>query len=64
MQVEMYTGEYREMQTMSREEWVASLRRRSNGFARGVSKYRGVARLIIEFLYIIYKNILFNIKFK
>ncbi|XP_010931490.1 AP2-like ethylene-responsive transcription factor At1g16060 [Elaeis guineensis] len=42
--VEMYTGEYREMQTMSREEWVASLRRRSNGFARGVSKYRGVAR--------------------
>ncbi|KAG1365549.1 ethylene-responsive transcription factor WRI1 [Cocos nucifera] len=42
--VEMYTEECEEMQTMSREEWVASLRRRSNGFARGVSKYRGVAR--------------------
>ncbi|URD93069.1 AP2 domain containing protein [Musa troglodytarum] len=39
-----YTKEYEEMQSMSREEYLASLRRRSNGFSRGVSKYRGVAR--------------------
>ncbi|CAL9748073.1 unnamed protein product [Musa acuminata subsp. burmannicoides] len=39
-----YTKEYEEMQNMSKEEYLASLRRRSNGFSRGVSKYRGVAR--------------------
>ncbi|XP_057773849.1 ethylene-responsive transcription factor WRI1-like [Salvia miltiorrhiza] len=32
------------MQNMSKEEYLASLRRRSSGFTRGVSKYRGVAR--------------------
>ncbi|XP_026661158.2 ethylene-responsive transcription factor WRI1-like [Phoenix dactylifera] len=42
--VEMYREEYMEMQTMSYEEVLACLRRRSNGFARGISKYRGVAR--------------------
>ncbi|XP_010922935.1 AP2-like ethylene-responsive transcription factor At1g16060 [Elaeis guineensis] len=42
--VEIYREEYKEMQTMSREEVLASLRRRSNGFSRGISKYRGVAR--------------------
>ncbi|XP_073114438.1 uncharacterized protein [Elaeis guineensis] len=42
--VEMYREEYKEMQTMSKEEVLASVRRRSNGFARGTSKYRGVAR--------------------
>ncbi|KAG6512488.1 hypothetical protein ZIOFF_030609 [Zingiber officinale] len=39
-----YRKDYEEMQSMSKEEYVASLRRRSNGFSRGVSKYRGVAR--------------------
>ncbi|KAB5543955.1 hypothetical protein DKX38_012067 [Salix brachista] len=39
-----YTREIEEMQRMSREEYLASLRRRSSGFSRGVSKYRGVAR--------------------
>ncbi|KAG6513558.1 hypothetical protein ZIOFF_023890 [Zingiber officinale] len=39
-----YSKEYKEMQSMSKEEYLASLRRRSNGFSRGVSKYRGVAR--------------------
>ncbi|WOL18045.1 hypothetical protein Cni_G26838 [Canna indica] len=39
-----YSKEYEEMQRMSKEEYLASLRRRSNGFSRGVSKYRGVAR--------------------
>lgn len=34
------------MEGQPREEYVASLRRRSSGFARGVSKYRGVARFI------------------
>nr|AFH68065.1 AP2/EREBP transcription factor WRI1 [Cocos nucifera] len=42
--VEIYREEYEEMQTVSKEEVLASLRRRSNGFARGTSKYRGVAR--------------------
>ncbi|KAJ3669006.1 hypothetical protein LUZ60_010956 [Juncus effusus] len=39
-----YREEYERMQSMTREEYLASLRRRSSGFARGVSKYRGVAR--------------------
>ncbi|KAM0950490.1 putative transcription factor AP2-EREBP family [Dioscorea sansibarensis] len=39
-----YTKEFEEMQRMSREEYLASLKRRSSGFSRGVSKYRGVAR--------------------
>ncbi|KAJ0985296.1 hypothetical protein J5N97_003652 [Dioscorea zingiberensis] len=42
--VHTYMKEYDEMQRMSREEYLASLRRRSSGFSRGVSKYRGVAR--------------------
>lgn len=45
-QLDMYKKEYEEMQSMTKEEYLASLRRRSNGFSRGVSKYRGVARLI------------------
>lgn len=39
-----YAKELEEMQNISREEYLASLRRRSSGFSRGVSKYRGVAR--------------------
>ncbi|PWZ55649.1 Ethylene-responsive transcription factor WRI1 [Zea mays] len=39
-----YDEERREMEGQPREEYVASLRRWSSGFARGVSKYRGVAR--------------------
>ncbi|KAJ7540723.1 hypothetical protein O6H91_10G028100 [Diphasiastrum complanatum] len=39
-----YTRDIEEMQTVSREEYLASLRRKSSGFSRGVSKYRGVAR--------------------
>ncbi|ONK77972.1 uncharacterized protein A4U43_C02F12860 [Asparagus officinalis] len=41
---ENYVKEYAEMQKMSKEEYLASLRRKSNGFSRGLSKYRGVAR--------------------
>ncbi|MCL7046116.1 hypothetical protein MKW94_030294 [Papaver nudicaule] len=32
------------MQKVTKEEYLASLRRKSSGFSRGVSKYRGVAR--------------------
>ncbi|PIN09832.1 hypothetical protein CDL12_17586 [Handroanthus impetiginosus] len=32
------------MQKLTKEEYLASLRRQSSGFSRGVSKYRGVAR--------------------
>ncbi|XP_065871134.1 ethylene-responsive transcription factor WRI1-like [Euphorbia lathyris] len=42
--IETYRKEVEEMQEMSKEEYLASLRRRSSGFSRGVSKYRGVAR--------------------
>ncbi|XVE83839.1 hypothetical protein DITRI_Ditri16bG0119900 [Diplodiscus trichospermus] len=39
-----YEKEIEIMQTMTKEEYLASLRRKSSGFSRGVSKYRGVAR--------------------
>lgn len=42
--IETYTKEMEEMQKLSKEEYLASLRRQSSGFSRGVSKYRGVAR--------------------
>ncbi|CAN4111336.1 unnamed protein product [Withania somnifera] len=41
---ETYSKEYEQMQRLSKEEYLASLRRMSSGFSRGVSKYRGVAR--------------------
>ncbi|GAA0150213.1 DNA-binding transcription factor [Lithospermum erythrorhizon] len=39
-----YEKELKQMEGQSREEYIGSLRRKSNGFSRGVSKYRGVAR--------------------
>ncbi|KAI3408756.1 IPPc domain-containing protein [Psidium guajava] len=42
--IDMYEKELEEMRSASKEEYLASLRRRSSGFSRGVSKYRGVAR--------------------
>ncbi|KAG5013900.1 hypothetical protein JHK86_026161 [Glycine max] len=39
-----YEKEIQIMQTMTKEEYLATLRRKSSGFSRGVSKYRGVAR--------------------
>ncbi|KAK3221655.1 hypothetical protein Dsin_008680 [Dipteronia sinensis] len=39
-----YQKEFQEMEGQSREEYIGSLRRKSSGFSRGVSKYRGVAR--------------------
>ncbi|XP_074273656.1 AP2-like ethylene-responsive transcription factor At1g16060 isoform X2 [Silene latifolia] len=39
-----YEKDLEEMETLSREEYIGSLRRKSSGFSRGVSKYRGVAR--------------------
>ncbi|KAJ8760832.1 hypothetical protein K2173_021870 [Erythroxylum novogranatense] len=39
-----YEKEIEMMQTLTKEEYLASLRRRSSGFSRGASKYRGVAR--------------------
>ncbi|KAI9126353.1 hypothetical protein K1719_002774 [Acacia pycnantha] len=42
--VSNYENEIEIMKTMTKEEYLASLRRRSSGFSRGVSKYRGVAR--------------------
>ncbi|XVF82618.1 hypothetical protein PTKIN_Ptkin16aG0063600 [Pterospermum kingtungense] len=42
--IDRYEKEIEEMNKVSKEEYLASLRRRSSGFSRGVSKYRGVAR--------------------
>ncbi|KAH6771955.1 Integrase-type DNA-binding superfamily protein [Perilla frutescens var. frutescens] len=39
-----YQNELKEMEVQSKEEYISSLRRKSSGFSRGVSKYRGVAR--------------------
>ncbi|XP_077245277.1 AP2-like ethylene-responsive transcription factor At1g16060 [Tasmannia lanceolata] len=39
-----YEQEIQIMQSVTKEEYLASLRRKSSGFSRGVSKYRGVAR--------------------
>lgn len=38
--VKDYTRDLEEMQNLSREEYLASLRRKSSGFSRGISKYR------------------------
>ncbi|KAG7972529.1 hypothetical protein I3843_07G189200 [Carya illinoinensis] len=42
--VSNYEKELEEMKNMSRQEFVASLRRKSSGFSRGASIYRGVTR--------------------
>ncbi|XP_064951651.1 AP2-like ethylene-responsive transcription factor AIL1 [Musa acuminata AAA Group] len=39
-----YEKEVEEMKHMTRQEYVASLRRKSSGFSRGASMYRGVTR--------------------
>ncbi|MQM19792.1 hypothetical protein Taro_052803 [Colocasia esculenta] len=39
-----YEKELEEMKHMTRQEYVASLRRKSSGFSRGASIYRGVTR--------------------
>ncbi|RWR80573.1 AP2-like protein ethylene-responsive transcription factor [Cinnamomum micranthum f. kanehirae] len=39
-----YEKELEIMHGISKEEYLATLRRKSSGFSRGVSKYRGVAR--------------------
>ncbi|CAA2972088.1 AP2-like ethylene-responsive transcription factor At2g41710 isoform X2 [Olea europaea var. sylvestris] len=38
--VKDYTRDLEEMQNVSREDYLASLRRKSSGFSRGISKYR------------------------
>ncbi|XP_051123860.1 AP2-like ethylene-responsive transcription factor ANT [Andrographis paniculata] len=42
--LENYHQELEEMKHMSRQEYVAHLRRKSSGFSRGASIYRGVTR--------------------
>ncbi|KAH7405043.1 hypothetical protein KP509_15G054600 [Ceratopteris richardii] len=42
--LEDYEKELEEMKKMSKQEFVASLRRKSSGFSRGASIYRGVTR--------------------
>ncbi|GMJ15257.1 COMPLEMENTING A PROTEIN KINASE C MUTANT 1, AINTEGUMENTA, DRAGON [Hibiscus trionum] len=42
--LENYRQEVEEMKNMNRQEYVARLRRKSSGFSRGASIYRGVTR--------------------
>ncbi|KAL3690277.1 hypothetical protein R1sor_016586 [Riccia sorocarpa] len=42
--LQQYEKELEEMKNMTRQEYVASLRRKSSGFSRGASVYRGVTR--------------------
>ncbi|GAB2293742.1 hypothetical protein Dimus_027956 [Dionaea muscipula] len=42
--LENYKDELDEMKNMTRQEYVAHLRRKSSGFSRGASMYRGVTR--------------------
>ncbi|KAI4375072.1 hypothetical protein MLD38_012984 [Melastoma candidum] len=42
--LENYQKELEEMKNMTRQEYVAHLRRKSSGFSRGASMYRGVTR--------------------
>ncbi|KAK1374148.1 AP2-like ethylene-responsive transcription factor [Heracleum sosnowskyi] len=42
--VGLYEKEIEEMQNSTKEVHVATLKRKSNGFSRGVSQYRGVAK--------------------
>ncbi|KAI3982272.1 hypothetical protein MKX01_037805 [Papaver californicum] len=42
--ISIYEKELEEMKNMTRQEFVASLRRKSSGFSRGASMYRGVTR--------------------
>ncbi|KAA3460772.1 AP2-like ethylene-responsive transcription factor [Gossypium australe] len=44
LRVSDYGTEIEIMRSVTKEEYLASLRRRSSGFSRGVSRYRGVAR--------------------
>ncbi|KAM0936815.1 putative transcription factor AP2-EREBP family [Dioscorea sansibarensis] len=39
-----YEKELEEMTSMSQDEWIQCLRRRSRSFSRGISSYRGVTR--------------------
>ncbi|XP_059646289.1 AP2-like ethylene-responsive transcription factor At2g41710 isoform X2 [Cornus florida] len=38
-----YSRDLEEMQNVSREDYLASLRRKSSGFSRGIAKYRGLS---------------------
>ncbi|URE08395.1 AP2-like ethylene-responsive transcription factor [Musa troglodytarum] len=42
--ISTYQDELEKMEGQSKEEYIGSLRRKSSGFSRGVSRYRGVAR--------------------
>jgi AP2-like factor (ANT lineage) len=44
MQVEAYRQELERMRCLTREEYLARLKRESSGFTRGASKYRGVSK--------------------
>lgn len=46
MQASTYANEIPKMENISRHDYLKTLRRRSSGFTRGDSKYRGVSRFL------------------
>lgn len=63
MQIGNYAKDIEEMDKVSKEEYLASLRRQSSGFSRGISKYRGVARLINSFFFLFFLTKFCNLNF-
>ncbi|KAL6972656.1 hypothetical protein U1Q18_026831 [Sarracenia purpurea var. burkii] len=55
-----YESELEEMKNMTRQEFVAMLRRKSSGFSRGASMYRGVTRAVRIGVVIILPDINWN----
>ena len=51
LKVEIYQKEIEDMKNMTRQEHVAHLRRKSSGFSRGASIYRGVTRSFYVHVY-------------
>nr|GMD10325.1 AP2-like ethylene-responsive transcription factor At2g41710 [Ipomoea batatas] len=51
-----YTRDLEEMQNLSREDYLASLRRKSSGFSRGISKYRPLSSRTKIMKFIIFGN--------
>ncbi|MCL7045019.1 hypothetical protein MKW94_011190, partial [Papaver nudicaule] len=51
-----YAKEFEDMQLVSKEEYLASLRRRSSGFSRGVSKYLSYVRNLTHIAGIDYRH--------
>lgn len=48
VQLDDYKGDLQKMVGLTNEEYVAQLRRKSSGFSRGASNYRGVTKCVFR----------------